>query len=574
MTTPLTFAVPADGPDAALVYLVRRERLRYSRAFINDAILSHPKPSSLLALVEVSRRVGLEPTAARAEAGALEEVNLPAIVHFGGSGEGGFGVLEEISVDGYRLWDSVNGSRLVNREALLEQWSGVLVLMRRSAGRSERERGYFRARSIEIVAGRIERPALVGARANRPLQVVGALSLGVLLVLAVLGRSSQHRGYFITSVGLAVGGLALAWLALRVTADRGATLRICKRGSFFDCEGVLTSRYSTIFGLPLAEVGASFFGALLLLLAVAAPASGGGPLAAIAIAFIATIPFSLALIGVQVSMRQLCVLCLGVHTVNLLGAVLGVLMLRSLAAPVISTIGGLLFMGSMFLLFLFVVLPYVTSVDWIERRSNALRRMESSPFATLAQILTAPPLPLRARDCSVLLTEVDESRAHELVLFVHPGCSRCWTVLQELDALVSTGHAALYLAVAPKTDDTDDQWLCTVVMAFALSGGGSVALRAYRAAKEYLAGAGDVDPLDSIVTALGVSAPRAEDIEKARSLTRSAAAFAQTHTEGTPAVFLDGRPVSAPPRHLAYLLSHHAPLLEPLLETGRVEVVK
>ena len=74
--------IPNDGPETALGHAVRRLRVRHSRTFVARAVASHPQPTSLLALVEVARDLGLEVTAGRAEPSALADTTSPAIVHF------------------------------------------------------------------------------------------------------------------------------------------------------------------------------------------------------------------------------------------------------------------------------------------------------------------------------------------------------------------------------------------------------------------------------------------------------------------------------------------------------------
>jgi uncharacterized membrane protein len=572
-----TFDVPADGPDAALVYIVRRARLRYSRLHINRAILDHRDPNSLLALVEVAQALGLTTKAVRADLAALEELTFPAIVHFGRSGgDGGFGVLEGISPDGFRLWDSVNGERTVARELFALDWSGIVVLVERGAEDGPPEKGYLGRRLIEVVAGRRQRPALVGERADPYLRGSVLLLLSVLLCLSVALAPSPQRVAVALLVIAAVIGTTVSLVTVSLTSNQGpASLKICGRGKLIDCEGVLTSRYSQVFGIPLSEVGLAFFAALLLLLAT-------GPLiadrpsvpAAAGIAYLATIPFSVALIGVQISMRQLCTLCLAIHVVNLSGAATSLLMLRDLEPSLIGTVAGLLLMALLFLIVLFLVVPHAVDISQIDKQVDALRRIQASPFATLAQVLSQTPLDLRGAECGISVSSLVPAspQKHELLVFVHPGCSRCWMVMQEMGNLAATGRVDIYLAVAPKDDDENDHKLCSAVIATGLRGGPRAAFQAYLAAKAYLSQPGSRradDPIEAVIGALDEAPPTEDDFRLAGRLVRVAGELAQSHTGGTPAMFLDGHPVSAPPAHLAFLLSDHPDLLEPLLLARR-----
>ena len=563
--------MPADGPDAPLVYLVRRARLRYSRAHINQAILSHRDPNSLLALVEVAQGLGFATKAVRAGVAALETLPLPAIVHFGEVGsEGGFGVLEGVSAEGFTLWDSVTGTRVVPHELFVSNWSGIVVMVEQGAERGPKENGYLGRRLIELVVGYMQKPALVGERANPYLQSAALLLMALLLGLSVAATAEALRTpTALLIVASVIGALVAAVTVASTSAQGNTSLKICGRGKLIDCEGVLTSRYSRLFGISLSEIGVSFFCAQLLLLATGPLASDGTSVpVAVGLGYVATIPFSIALIGAQISMRQFCTLCLAIHVVNLSGAATFLLLVGGLEAPFIGILSGFLLMALLFLLLLFFVVPHAVNVSQIGKQLGAIRRIQASPFATLAQIQTARPLSLIGADCGVLLSQSAPiiSTDHELVVFVHPGCSRCWTVMQELESIAVSGRARIYLAVAPKDDSEADHRLCAAVVAISLSGGQS-ALQAYSAAKEYLSGpssrAGDA--VDAISAAIDVARPTEEDLRLARRLVQTAAGFAEAHTEGTPAIFLDGRAVSAPPAHLALLLSQHPELLGSLV---------
>ena len=132
--------IPTDGPESALGRIARRLHLRYSNTFVARAVARHPQPSSLLALVEVASTLGLKVTPGRTEASELARIDGPAIVHF----DGGFGVLEGVSGDGFKVWDSRRGSHVIERERFLEFWSGIVVLVERDEEARGREEGFVR----------------------------------------------------------------------------------------------------------------------------------------------------------------------------------------------------------------------------------------------------------------------------------------------------------------------------------------------------------------------------------------------------------------------------------------------
>src|SRR5690242_12165339 len=113
--------IPTDGPESALERIARRLHLHYSNTYVARAVARHPQPSSLLALVEVAATLGLKVTPGRTEVSELAGIEGPAIVHF----DGGFGVLESVSDEGFKVWDSRRGAHVIDRERFLQFWSGI-----------------------------------------------------------------------------------------------------------------------------------------------------------------------------------------------------------------------------------------------------------------------------------------------------------------------------------------------------------------------------------------------------------------------------------------------------------------
>ncbi|MGH2755745.1 MAG: vitamin K epoxide reductase family protein [Actinomycetota bacterium] len=562
-----TLDIPSDGPDAALVYVVRRLRLPYSRVHVNKAVLEHPQPNSLLALVEVAAGLGLDTKPARIEPSALSDLDGPVVVHFAPQGsEGGFGILEEVQPGGYAVWDSVNGRRVMSKELFLGTWSGIVVLVSRGSARGPRERGYLGRRVFEIVAGRLEAPALVGRRAVPALRAgIGVLVAGT-LALAIAGRPPGERWAAAALVAVTLLGLAVTVLTALSVGDQKHpfSTKVCARGKLIDCESVLTSRYSRAFGIPLSEIGIGYFGAVILLLATSGSATGDlAPWFAAGIAYSATLPASIALIGVQVAMRQLCTMCLVVHAVNVCGTAVfwfGLAGGTSSRAAVAASFLLLAFFGIVIVL---LVVPFLMTGARMEAMTGSWRKMMASPFATLAQVLTETPTEVRGAACGVAFGPA--AGEHELVVFVHPGCSRCEPVLNQAVALADDAAVSLFIAIAPKAAEEAERAACTAVVAAGRSLEPGGIRDAYLAAKGRADDWPWDDPVGVLASALGRSGDGIRsELDAARGLVTRAEELADAYTEGTPAVFLDHRPYRAALGHLAVLLREHRDLLQQL----------
>lgn len=543
--------IPADGPDAVLGRLVATLRLPHDRAQVARSLAAHPRPTSLLALVDVGRQLGLELTPVRSNLEALRAQPAPVIVHFDRDGVGGFGVLERFSEDRLEVWDSENGLHPLDRDLFLETWSGVAVLMKSSSTGAPRSWG---ARLPALLFG------------GDPPSIVGPSSKDLRIALVVLFLLVLSLAVWTYPVGARVPTLALACLCLAgvvITASMTMAISdyagpfspgICRRGRLIDCQSVLTSRFARVFGIPLSDLGIAFYLAMLLLLV-----SGAGRPAASGVAafiFVATVPVAIALTALQLWMRRLCAMCLAVHAVNLGGAAVAWLYLpRNLVGPEVWH------MASLFALFLcvalFVVIPYLKEAKGVARLMIERARMSASPLASAAQLVTEPDTGLEAAACAV---ELGGSAApDQLVAFVHPTCKQCAPVIRELRALAAGGRVNAFLTIPPR--GPAEQRLCEVLIGIGLRAGAEEMLRAFDIAKHRLDDLLHDDPSKLLQSELGLPQEAMEPAADAVAIVERTESFAEDHVEGTPALFFNGIPYRGPVSHLIELLAQHPDLL-------------
>ncbi len=549
-----------------LLRLARRLRLPYSGGFVSGRVAGHPQPTSLLALVEVAAELGLKITAGRTDPAGLDDLDTPVVVHFAGGG-GGFGILERVSPRDVELWDSRNGRRRVDREAFLAEWSGVVGLIARDDSARVPEEGFRRHRFRELLGGSGGPPALAGSKTAPALRwTIGAV-LAALVVVAVAGHPPGTRAGAAALVVLSSVGLAVSTVLAIASGDHAARGSIpgCRRGKLVDCESVISSPYSKVAGIPMSEIGVSFFAAILLLVATAAAAPGRASLwDALALAYAAALPFALVLVAVQVAMRRFCTLCLAVHGVVVAGAVVAWPFVDRGWSPA-DAAAPVLLLGVFLSLVLFLVLPFFTRIGRLNALVTSQERAAASPFSALARLLTEPPTPVAGATCGVRLD--GPPARHELTVFAHPSCAQCARTISEAQMLARTGHAEVYVAIAPRDGREPERRACAVLTAVGVGAGATELLRAYGAAKENYAALLATDPVPVLTRTLATEPGVVEGaLERARELTRAAEELADEYVEGTPAVFFDGRlyPYTAPLGQLATLLLDHPALLEEL----------
>ena len=392
--------LPSDSPAMALAETARRRGLRYSRAHVRERMDRHPQAGSLLALVEVAPSLGLKPTAGEGDLETLDSLepgDLPVVLHFAADGEQGFGLLEAVlpAGAGFRVWDRHAGGRVLSRQTLSALWSGVVVFLE-PEGRGEPEPGAWHRRARErLLEDWRPRTGLVGPRGS-PLARwgLGALTL-VLLVLAVLAQPPGRRWLAAAVAGLTALGLGAALTAAAWTRGSKA-VGLCGTGGRLDCDSVLLSDWSHVGGVPLSGLGAAFFGASLLAQGAAALTGSAAPLWLAGVAFLAAVPMSVLLVGVQVVMKRFCTLCMTVHAVDVAGAALFLFgVWPALPGPPPGLLPAALLWLLLFGLLLAAAVPTLLRD---EAGAEALRsdytRLLRSPLVTLAQLQALPAVPV------------------------------------------------------------------------------------------------------------------------------------------------------------------------------------
>ncbi|HEV2755954.1 MAG TPA: vitamin K epoxide reductase family protein [Actinomycetota bacterium] len=560
--TSKAFKVPADEPSVVLLRLVRKMRLPYSARLVSAAVAAHPQPQSLLALVQVAPSLGLRITAARVEPEGLGDLQLPAIAHFEGE-PGGFGVIERVTAESVEVWDGANGRRRVARDDFLARWSGIVALPERDPSQQKTERGYRQQRFAEAFAG----PPGTRPDLATPAVFGGLAALVVLLVLAALWQhpgGTRLEAVLVTLV--TVAGLGVSATLSRATADMSTNVNVpgCPRGKLVNCESVLNSQWAKVRGVPMSDIGTGFFGAILLAIAASAAIPGFAPGRAVGIAYLLAAPAALALIGTQVAMRRFCTLCLAVHGLVLLGAAASLPYLdqRQPALEVVAALALLLLLGAVVT---FVGIPFLSrharTQDLIERQ----QRLATSPFTTLAYVLTEPPSPVRGETCGFRLP--GPGAPHEVVLFAHPNCGQCAQTIQEMTALAEAGTISAYVTILPRFPyEGPERDACAAVVAAGVAFGPAALLHAYFYAKKSFGALMNGDPVELLATEMSVRRDALEErLPEARAMIERTEKLAEGRIEGTPAVFFDGRlyPYNTPVSHLTGLLARHPELLPP-----------
>lgn len=542
-----------------LLRLVRRMRLPYSARLVSAAVAAHPQPQSLLALVQIAPALGLRITAARVEPEGIEDLQTPAIAHFTGE-PGGFGVLEAVRRDHVEIWDSANGRRRVPRSDFVKSWSGIVALPERDDSQRKTEAGYRRQRLIETLAGTGARPDLASPRL---LAAVGAL-IAVLVVATLWQHPAETRLPAILVAAVSAAGFAVSALLSRATSDQTTNVNVpgCPRGKLVNCESVLNSPYSKVRGVSLSDLGTGFFGAVLLLMASTAGAASGASVA-LALAYLVAAPAALVLVGTQVAMRRFCTLCLAVHALVLVGAAVSLPLLDGSGAA-LTLAAQLLLLATHAALIVFLAIPFLTRHARTQQLIKRQQRVATSPFATLAHLLTETPAEVRGEACGFRLP--GPAAPHEVVLFAHPSCGQCAHMIEEITGLAQAGSVEAYITILPRFPSGPERDACVAVVAAGVAFGPAAFMHAYFYAKKSFRELMNGDAVALLATEIAVRRDALDArLDEARARIELAESLADGVIDGTPAVFFDSRlyPYNTPVSQLTGLLARHPELLPP-----------
>lgn len=564
MSATSTFQVPADDPGVVLFRLVRKAKLPYSNRFVSNAVASHPQPQSLLSLVQVAPHLGMRVTAAKVEAAGLDDLQLPAVVHFA-TGGGGFGVLERVAPGYVEVWDSRNGRRRVERTAFLQAWSGIVALPEPDDSQRKTEPGARKQRLIESLAGGMARPDLAGKPEGRVLAGVTAGLAGILAVAAIAGHPADTRAAAALVALFALAGFGIGAVLSHATSGMTANVNVpgCPRGKLVNCESVLNSVYSKVRGIPMSDFGTSYFAAVLLVVATAAlfPA-GRAPWTALSYAYLAAVPAALLLVGAQVAMRKFCTMCLIVHGLVVAGAAASWTFAGD--AGFGDAARSLALFAFYFSMVLFAAIPFFTRERRTRQMIETQHRVSGSPFATLAHLVTETPAPVRGTQCGIRLP--GPASPHELVLFAHPTCKQCSHEIKEVSQLAAAGMAEVYVTLLPRYPEGDERRVCEAVLAAGVAGGPQAFLGAFFYAKRRFMALMEEDFVGQIAAETSLDRAAIEaGLDEARAMIAHTDAIAEGRVDGTPALFFDARlyPYAVPVDHLALLLQKHSDLLPP-----------
>src|SRR5690554_3047043 len=104
-------------------------KIPYSRAYLRDALLSHPVNHSLLSISDTLFNYQVDSMPVKVDKKKLAQLSLPCVVQVSRDGKHFFQVLVSLQEDEVVLFDENGKRKSTSRDEIMENWTGVALMV-------------------------------------------------------------------------------------------------------------------------------------------------------------------------------------------------------------------------------------------------------------------------------------------------------------------------------------------------------------------------------------------------------------------------------------------------------------
>ncbi len=419
-------------------------KIRHTKGYIEDNILSHPDHPSLLSITDTLEKYRIENLVVKINADKLCEVPQPCIVQIKERGNPLFQVLRTISGSEVAYFNDTGKLVQEPKEKFLEKWTSICLLVEKTAESKE--------------------PGIEKRLADK--RVLTVLKVAVLSLLLIWGIISFTNSEIIADTSamifaalyglLKIAGLTVGVLLLWYEVDRyNPTLQsFCSgdHGSKINCDYVLNSKYAQILNgrLSLSLLGFSYFFGTLLFLAVGkfsyTSLSLTGWLS------LASLPIILLSLYYQaVVIKQWCKFCMMVQALLVLeiGLVLfSKFYQNSIALQYIPLLAALFLMP---ILAWTIIKPLIEKEKETNLYKRGLKKIKNNPDVFHGLLSKSRQINTPTEGLGITLT--NKSNKYNIIKVCNPYCGPCAKAHPILEDLLQKGRINLQILFTAKVED-------------------------------------------------------------------------------------------------------------------------
>ncbi|QES88728.1 vitamin K epoxide reductase family protein [Rhizosphaericola mali] len=434
--------------EESVYYLCQRLNIPITQTSLQKQLEEHPDYPSLLAVSDVLSNNGVENFAINTDTKMLKDFPLPFIVQIKINHENLFAVITNIVNNKITFFDTQKYKQTtLSYNQFKEIFTGYILLSEK--GENSGEIDYHKKLKEE------KRNVLTKLFIISTVPFLTILACTICFITNKLNAIVSIIYTLLALAGTSVGGLLL-WY--EVDKHNPTLQQICTGSSKTNCNAILNSDASKIFGISWSVIGFTYFAGSLISMLVSGIYN-------IPVLFLLAWLNVLALPYIAFSLyyqkkiaKQWCVLCLTVQailalqfTVSLCGNFLSVDGLHT-----IESINILSIMISFAIPFLIVslLLPALRQAKENKQNKNELQRLKHNPQIFEALLAKQKPIIESTHELGILLG--NPNATHKLIKVCNPYCSPCANAHSTIEDLLENNPDLQVQIIYTATDDEKD----------------------------------------------------------------------------------------------------------------------
>ncbi|WP_163380245.1 cysteine peptidase family C39 domain-containing protein [Cyclobacterium sp. SYSU L10401] len=432
-------------------------KIRFTKNYLKEEILSHPQFPSLLTLSDVLEKYHISTLPLKVGKEKLDQIPMPCIVQVKVQGKEYFQTLSHIAEDSFSGYDEEGKKFKLSREDFLHSWTGVVLAVEKSEHAAE--------------------PRIEERLQKEKIQtfLMAGLVLFALIAVGFGWPELMGSGYGIATAGLLLLkliGLGVSGLILwrEIDKDNPLVQKFCSGGAKTDCNTVLDSaafKFADAAISPGSLAFAYFFSGSLLLLTQISPLRVLPTLAWLSLATLPVVVISFYYQAFRIkSWCRLCLFLIGILVLEMALVWAQQVYQHAIDLPAVAAF-AFLFIAS--LLGWIYLKPILDAKDKHYTYQRNLKKLKSDPVIFDSLLTRSKKINNPTGDLGILLK--NESPRYQVIKVCNPYCGPCSEAHPELERLVEEGIIDLQIIFFPN-NSTDDLHAKTISHLLAINSKG------------------------------------------------------------------------------------------------------
>jgi uncharacterized membrane protein len=436
-----------ENPVTVTIQLLKQLKVKVTDYTVNEAILNHPDYPSILCISDALNSWHVENTVIRTENVKLSELPLPLIAFT--NTKSVFVLVTEIKDNKIFYKDDGNKSKSKALLNFLKEFKGVVLLA--EANKNSGEADYNKTKYKENIV-QLKIPAFI---------IVGLIVI-VTTIINISIINSSLVIYFFFLLILKFAGLLTTSLLLWYEADKANPVlqKICSSGGKTNCNAILNSKASKIFGLSWSEIGFFYFSSGFLFLLTAYNSQLTANLQLIQLLNLIALPYVFFSIFYQWRIaKQWCPLCLTVQTILILEFITTI-SFGALDHLQIYQIVNIAALSTFFVAFIlpivawFIIKPLVLNQQKAKQDFRSLQRIKFNAEIFNALLERQKHVTVPADGLGIILGNADATNT--LIKVCNPYCGPCAKAHPEIERLLEENQNLKVQIIFTATNDEND----------------------------------------------------------------------------------------------------------------------